>query len=250
MPKKKPHPLARLRYYVTLVMSVVAIFSFFALLFLVPFVFDPAISTLSADFPEEPAACKLSQVRVGEQLSACNWTSCSEGCTAPLTYCVQLWTSVSSVPYRQFVADPEGYGEQIWADSEAPLRINIQGCGYPPQLNCTEFFRSVLGVKKVSAETVNDTKLRLGPFPCYPSGQQQDLVIFQYDHGQVMYALVMAAVVPSLALLISIGTLLYCHCDCCKRSCPQLPIPGEDDKLAMLPPEVTVSMATDIDISK
>lgn len=270
MPKKKPHALWRLRYYITLLASVVSIFSFFALLFLVPFVFDPAISTLSAGFPEQPATCRLTDLHTADRLSECNWTSCSEGCTAPLVTCVQLYVDVSHVPYAQFDRAPDVYDNSVWQLSRVPLKINIQSCGYPPRVNCSVFWRHLLRAAELSGEAaaqpppppvgnVSSLVPRLqrrldqhGPFPlpCYPSRLMPEMVIFSYDHGSELLALVLSAAVPAAALLIALGFLCYCHCGWCRRSCPQLRIPGQSDQTTMMPPELTVSMATSIADSK
>ena len=235
MPKKKPHPLSQLRYYVTLLASVVTIFSFFALLFLVPFVFDPAISTLSAGFPRQPFTCQLTKMDTGKRLSSCNWTSCSEGCTAPLIRCVQLYVDVSHVPYAQSDLPPAAYDDSVWQQRDVPLKINIQSCGYPPRVNCSVFWRRLLevgGGPPPAAGTLQERlrrRLERGsfPVPCYPSSEQPGLVIFIYDYEGELFTLVMAAAVPAAALLLAIGFLCYCYCGWCRRSCPQLHIPGE-----------------------
>ena len=245
MPKKKPHPLRQLRYYVTLFASVVAIFSFCALLFLVPFVFDPSISTLSAGFPEQAATCRLKALRTGQRLSSCNWTSCSEGCTAPLVTCVQLHVDVSQVPFAQFDRAPAAYDQSVWQARHVPLRINIQSCGYPPRVNCSQFWRRLLDMAQLSDGAAPPAppdhlspleKLRqrvaLGPFPvpCFPSREVPELVIFSYDHGRELMSLVLAAAVPAGALALTVGFLCYCYCGWCRRSCPQLHIPAETDR--------------------
>ncbi|KAF0299292.1 Protein tipE [Amphibalanus amphitrite] len=266
MPKKKPHPLSRLRYYVTLLASVVAIVSFCALLFLVPFVFDPAISTLSAGFPEQPATCRLAALRIGERLSSCNWTSCSEGCTAPLVTCVQLLVDVSHVPYEQFDRAPAAYDQSVWQLSQVPLKINIQSCGYPPRVNCTVFWRQLLEAAdgpggatdgpgnaaqpptKLTPLERLQRRLADGPFPvpCFPSREMPDMVIFSYDYSRELTTLVLAGAVPAGAILLTVGFLCYCYCGWCRRSCPQLHIPGETDRPSMVPPELTVSMASSV----
>jgi len=312
MPKKSPHPLAQLRYYVTLLAATIAIFCFFILIFLVPFVYDPTISTLSAGFPERPETCRLSTVRFGVRLSACDWASCSEGCTAPKTTCVQLRVNVSHIPFDEF--DPaRAYPDEVWEDRDVPFRVNIQSCGYPPHVNCTQFMRrlkkyvpaggvlsrevaAMLTTSALSAfilHAFQNTSLIaqpapealplvpppavdpqqvattppppfahaealvatipadfLVPIPCYPSQVQPQMVIMDYDHDKVMFELVMAALVPSGAFVLCVLILCYCHGSCCKRSCPQLPIPGEKQMLTMMPPEVSLSATTSLAESK
>lgn len=58
-----------------------AILSVFAFLFLIPFVVDPAISTIVADFDQVPVTCIVVEHNYAEGLRNCNWSSCREGCT-------------------------------------------------------------------------------------------------------------------------------------------------------------------------
>ena len=48
-----------IKYYTSLFLGALAINCVFGFLFLVPFVLDPAISTLMHDFVEEPVHCKV-----------------------------------------------------------------------------------------------------------------------------------------------------------------------------------------------
>lgn len=58
-----------------------AILSVFAFLFLIPFVVDPAISTIVADFDHVPVTCIVVEHTYAEGLRNCTWSSCREGCT-------------------------------------------------------------------------------------------------------------------------------------------------------------------------
>ena len=64
----------------------------FAFLFLVPFVLDPAISTLMHEFVDAPVTCRVSRVDVKHGKSNCKWSSCREGCTADMYQCYQVRT--------------------------------------------------------------------------------------------------------------------------------------------------------------
>ena len=48
-----------IKYYTSLFLGAIAINCVFGFLFLVPFVLDPAISTLMHDFIEDPVHCKV-----------------------------------------------------------------------------------------------------------------------------------------------------------------------------------------------
>ncbi len=64
--------------------------SVFAFLFLVPFVLDPAISTITHEFVDDPVTCRVSNVEIKQGKSNCSWSSCREGCTADMYTCYQV----------------------------------------------------------------------------------------------------------------------------------------------------------------
>ena len=51
--------LEDIKYYTSLFLGTLAICALFAFLFLVPFILDPAISTMMHNFVEEPVHCKV-----------------------------------------------------------------------------------------------------------------------------------------------------------------------------------------------
>ena len=51
--------LEEIKYYTSMFLGALCIICVFAFLFLVPFVLDPAISTLMHQFVEEPVHCKV-----------------------------------------------------------------------------------------------------------------------------------------------------------------------------------------------
>lgn len=62
-----------------------AILSVFAFLFLIPFVVDPAISVIVADYEQSAITCMVTDHVFGEGLRNCTWSSCREGCTTAAT---------------------------------------------------------------------------------------------------------------------------------------------------------------------
>lgn len=62
-----------------------AILSVFTFLFLIPFVVDPAISTIIADYDPVPVTCVVIDHIYAEGIKNCSWSSCREGCTSSLT---------------------------------------------------------------------------------------------------------------------------------------------------------------------
>ena len=104
------------KYYISLLLGTACIVSAFTFLFLVPFVLDPAISTMMHDFAVEPVVCKVSNVEVKRGKKACLWSSCREGCTVELFTCWQV--RVIYAPGHQFsnVTQVEDLREDEWVD--------------------------------------------------------------------------------------------------------------------------------------
>ena len=96
-------------------LGTLCIVSVFAFLFLVPFVLDPAISTMTHDFKEEPVTCKVSNVAIIHGKSNCKWSSCREGCTADMYHCYQVRVIYSHAPYRN---GTPSYYVNDWVDLE------------------------------------------------------------------------------------------------------------------------------------
>ena len=82
--------LENFKYYTSLMLGTLCIVCIFAFLFLVPFVLDPAISTLMHEFVDSPVTCRVSQVEVKHGKSNCKWSSCREGCTKEVYTCWQV----------------------------------------------------------------------------------------------------------------------------------------------------------------
>ena len=75
-PVEKPQQ-SKVKFYVTFISAVVALSSFSALLFLVPFIVDPALATLTSDFVENPIECKV--VHSKYTLGKCGVTNHNQG---------------------------------------------------------------------------------------------------------------------------------------------------------------------------
>ena len=77
-------PRETIRFYATFSFSLIAISGFSVLMFLVPFIVDPALATLTADFVEKPVECRVifSRAILGNQkylasfLQVCNMQIC------------------------------------------------------------------------------------------------------------------------------------------------------------------------------
>lgn len=67
------------KFYTSLCLGSTAILAVFAFLFLIPFVVEPAISTILADFSPHAVACVVTNHVYAEGLKNCSWASCREG---------------------------------------------------------------------------------------------------------------------------------------------------------------------------
>lgn len=76
----------------------------------------------------------------------------------------------------------------------ATLLINVNGCGYPPEVTCSDFER-----KYASINT---------HFPCYYSTSNESIVVPHYSRSTEIIHLTLAICVPCGTIIIS-GTLLY-----------------------------------------
>lgn len=77
-------------FYTTAFFVLLAIFSLFGFLFLVPFVIEPAFTTIFMEFSETPAECVTAEIEHFKGASNCSWTSCREGCTKEVYECTQI----------------------------------------------------------------------------------------------------------------------------------------------------------------
>lgn len=82
--------LQKLLFYTTAFFVLLGTFSMFAFLFLVPFVIDPAFTTIFMQFDTNPALCVTVDTEHRRGVSNCSWTSCREGCTKDVYDCTQI----------------------------------------------------------------------------------------------------------------------------------------------------------------
>ncbi|KAK3883284.1 hypothetical protein Pcinc_012411 [Petrolisthes cinctipes] len=181
--------------------TLVACFSSFAFLFLVPFIIDPAFSTIFADFDPEPRVCvtKDTSYRFGN--SNCTWSSCREGCTSDIFECTHIIVNYKLDPENKVLGRNFSSVEEIdkveWDEVDARLYPNVKGCGYPPSINCTTF-------------KANFTPLGVS-YPCYYSKEQPLLVLTELDIDGTKRDLVYAIIFPWGLFLISILYILFTY---------------------------------------
>ncbi|XP_030380335.1 protein tipE [Scaptodrosophila lebanonensis] len=80
----------KLLFYTTAFFILLGTFSMFAFLFLVPFVIEPAFTTIFMQFEEVPALCETYDTEIFYGAKNCSWSSCREGCTKDIYTCTQI----------------------------------------------------------------------------------------------------------------------------------------------------------------
>ncbi|XP_045584689.1 protein tipE [Procambarus clarkii] len=160
--KKKTSCVTILKLYLTIISALMIIGGIFTLLFLVPMTIDPALATLTYEFQPTPVLCMTTFAQVVVGIKNISWCSCTEGCTKDIYNCSQI-----TVVYRNCSvsndteADIEGECDvgvnttlldadapnttyidpAYWDVLNASLYINVKGCGYPPAVNCSIFYK-------------------------------------------------------------------------------------------------------------
>lgn len=95
--------MEKVKFYTSICLGTTALLSVFAFLFLIPFVVDPSITTIMANFDATPVTCKTAIHIYNEGLSNCTWTSCKEGCTSVTPRCHQIYVNYSETPFDLFI---------------------------------------------------------------------------------------------------------------------------------------------------
>lgn len=224
----------KLLFYITAFFVLLGTFSLFSFLFLVPFVIDPAFTTIFMEFDETAAFCVTVNNEMLKGASNCSWTSCREGCTREIYGCTQIrvnykrmsgddnvtlvtTTTVSprqeralrdDYDYSQTADDsldelsdvePTGLmgNDSEWYYTGAKLFPNVKGCGYPPMLNCTIWLKKHYDIGS--------------NFSCYYSRVDPGLVISDLDMWQVYMNLVYAMAIPIPSFIISVIYLTFAY---------------------------------------
>ncbi|CAB0010866.1 unnamed protein product [Nesidiocoris tenuis] len=194
------------KFYTSLCCGTTAILSVFAFLFLIPFVVDPAISTILADYESQPVTCVAVEHVYAEGLSNCSWSSCREGCTNAPLRCHQIFVNYTKLPFEEWQKGGVDLESLEWDVGETKFYINTEGCGYPPRVNCSEF------AKKYGFSNLGK------PFPCYYSKTYPDMVVARYSWDDNLKYLILSLVIPNVLFAVSIGILIYWYCPGCNRS--------------------------------
>ncbi len=211
--------LENFKYYTSLVLGTLCIVCIFAFLFLVPFVLDPAISTLNHEFVDEAVTCKATSVLVRHGKSNCKWSSCREGCTMDMYMCYQVRVQYADIPWVNGTLVEE-VPEHMWLDltrfddkenatrSDTPLLVNIKGCGYPPDINCKAF-----AIKYDNISDLGET------FPCHYSRVNRWIVLEHYSFTENLGNIFASVGIPNGLFSVSLLVLLYWYCPYCQARC-------------------------------
>lgn len=216
-PEEKEESFAsQLKYYTTLTLGTTACVSSFVFMFMIPWVLDPSISTLMANFDPDPVVCKTIRSEHEWGTKNCTWSSCKQGCTIDIYECDQIYVNYMLVPMKDFEGQDIDDEDELWVGRGLPLFINIKACGYPPATNCTIFSDNYWPEGSI--------------FPCYYSRADPDLVITNYDWNTEVQYIIMALLIPNMLCGISLGVVSYWwYPGCQKRRCQyQLPPDQED----------------------
>lgn len=224
--KKKEVPVRTLqeqiKFYATFSFSLIAITGFSALMFLVPFIVDPALATLTADFVEKPVECRVILSRAILGLSNCSWSSCREGCTRDIFSCHHILVEYTYLQedYKQMNRERRLEGlDPSPTKHNAVLFVNVKGCGYPPSVNCSTWIHQ-FGVQDST-------------FPCYYARTNQSVAITHLDTKRDLRDLLLSTLIPVIACLVSGVALCLMHTKCislCKSPSIYAVVDGEADK--------------------
>ncbi|XP_057377179.1 uncharacterized protein LOC130698523 [Daphnia carinata] len=183
--------------------SLLAGTSFVVFMTLLPLVIDPSVLTFVLDL--EPAACLTVHSAALNGTSNCTWTSCQQGCTVDIYKCWHV-----NVSY--LLADPalaaERLDRQLLASPyppppQQPARLypNVVGCGYPPDVDCDQFFRDY-------AQTGAFERT----FPCYVSMTDPSVAVIHVDRFQAACHLAIGLAPLFLCLVLSVYVSLRLRC--------------------------------------
>lgn len=191
------------RFYVTTMLAVFSMSAGSSLLFLVPLYVDPAISTLVANFVSEPVTCITSRKEDLTGLFNCTWSSCREGCTSDMYHCTHIYVRYNASTISNTTTSNTSLSKSLspkLAEDEAVLLVNIKGCGYPPDVKCSNF-TNLYGVEGTE-------------FPCYHSRENRTVVLTHYDRDEQVAIIIHYFAVPFVITLATSTALCVMHCDC------------------------------------
>ncbi len=214
----------------------IIVFVFVAIWFI-----DPALLTLVLQFRQAECVTKSAEFLVG--ISNCSWTSCRLGCTREVYKCWQIEVDFEFISGTRPFSPPWGsLAEELGrddaaataadiTDEESATRLypNVRGCGYPPDLNCEDFYEKygVVGGDK---------------FDCWVSTIDQRIAMTELNLERAKREVILSLV----PLFIFIVSVLYAFCRLgvfsvcnpfrlCPRAAASLRGTGQGDSRVQLP---------------
>lgn len=118
----------RASFYSTSTLAFFSVTAGASLLFLVPLYVDPAISTLSHDFIDNPTLCTTTRTEKLLGIFNCSWSSCREGCTSDLYKCVHIYVTFieQNITVPSNMTDYSNFTSEWEQSEEATLLVNIK----------------------------------------------------------------------------------------------------------------------------
>ncbi|CAH0596189.1 unnamed protein product [Chrysodeixis includens] len=230
----------KLLFYTTATFVLLGTFSLFAFLFLVPFVIEPAFTTIFMQFDPVPALCVTTGVKHLVGASNCSWASCREGCTKDLFECTQIRVNYKLGIYpnvtptdmdnlirieRALRKDYEYENYEVTADKSYPdmaeedlpeaIPTGLQGNDSEWYFTGARLFPNVkgCGYPPILNCTVFYAKHKpIGNnYTCYYSRVDPGLVITELDMWQNTLNLVYAMAIPIPSFIISVIYLTFAY---------------------------------------
>ncbi|CAG0888854.1 unnamed protein product [Darwinula stevensoni] len=213
--RRAPPFQEKFKFVMTVLCSLTIILDCFVFLFLIPFVIDPCISTILAQFSEDPALCITSNVNRLVGNTNCSWSSCREGCTAPTVRCTQIYVHYMTRENHDYpnLLDSATQSGQLptseissyrWNMLNAALYINTKGCGYSPYVICSDFEDMYGYIGKL--------------YECHYSFVNMSRVVVEYSPQENLLNLILASGIPFILFVIPTSILCCWYCNCCRES--------------------------------
>lgn len=229
----------KLLFYTTATFVLLAIFSLFAFLFLVPFVIEPAFTTIFMQFDPVGALCVTASVKHLVGASNCSWASCREGCTKDLFECTQIRVNYKLGNYpnitptddenlirvnralrQDYDYNYESPGDIAYSETIEDQLADVRPTGL--QGNDSEWYftgaRLFPNVKGCGYPPILNCTVFYGKYmplgtnyTCYYSRVDPGLVITELDMWQNTLNLVYAMAIPIPSFIISVIYLTFAY---------------------------------------
>ena len=100
------------------------------------------------------------------------------------------------------VNDSTAAGDE-WISYHVPLKVNVKGCGYPPQVSCSEFHQLAGRVGSL--------------LPCYPNQEGASMAVVIHEPETDEWIIMLLFVSPVSVFSASFILLCCMHNNCCRR---------------------------------